>query len=55
MLSQRVARDKAINRLDPVYLSQWRAYYRHMIERYVAGAMSWTGAHNALVSLGYRG
>lgn len=54
MLIQRVARDRAINRLDPEYLAQWRAYYRNIGERYVAGVMSWTDAHNALVALGYR-
>ncbi|WP_375791203.1 hypothetical protein ACE102_07580 [Bradyrhizobium sp. vgs-9] len=54
MLIERVARDRAVNRLDPEYLAQWRAYYRNVVERYVAGAMSWTDAHNALVSLGYR-
>ncbi|MCP1761968.1 hypothetical protein [Bradyrhizobium japonicum] len=54
MLIQRVARDRVVNRLDPEYLAQWRAYYRDIVERYVAGATSWTDAHNALVSLGYR-
>ncbi|VIO80088.1 hypothetical protein [Bradyrhizobium ivorense] len=54
MLIQRAARDKAINRLDPEYLAQWRAYYRAIVERYVAGGLSWTDAHNALVSLGFR-
>ncbi|MCD9817638.1 hypothetical protein [Bradyrhizobium japonicum] len=54
MLIQRVARERAVNRLDPEYLARWRAYYRNIVERYVAGAMSWTDAHNALVSLGFR-
>ncbi|MGY3238192.1 hypothetical protein ACVWZ4_001151 [Bradyrhizobium sp. USDA 4472] len=54
MLIQRVARDRSINRLDPAYLAQWRAYYRNIVERYVAGTLSWTDAHNALMSLGFR-
>ena len=54
MLIQRVARDRAVNRLDPEYLAQWRAYHRNIVERYIARAMSWADAHNALVSLGYR-
>ncbi|OCK60030.1 hypothetical protein [Bradyrhizobium sp. LMTR 3] len=49
-----IARDRVGNRLDPAYLAQWHAFYRGLIERYVAGAMSWTDAHNAMVSLGYR-
>jgi hypothetical protein len=40
MLIQRVARDRSINRFDLVYLAQWRAYYRSIVERFVAGAMS---------------
>ncbi|RXG96338.1 hypothetical protein [Bradyrhizobium zhanjiangense] len=54
MLIQRVARDRAVNRLDPEYLAQWLAYYCNIVERYVAGAMSWSDAQNALLSLGYR-
>ncbi|KRR17815.1 hypothetical protein CQ14_37625 [Bradyrhizobium lablabi] len=54
MLIERVARDRVINHLDPEYLAQWRSYYRKIVERYVAGALSWSGAHNALMSLGFR-
>lgn len=54
MVIQRVARDRSVNRLDPEYLAQWRGYYRNIVERYVAGALSWTEAHNGLVSLGFR-
>ncbi|MGY8685270.1 hypothetical protein Q2941_47200 [Bradyrhizobium sp. UFLA05-153] len=54
MLIQRIARDKAVDRLDPAYLAQWRAYYRHTVAQYVAGTISRVDAHNALMSLGYR-
>jgi hypothetical protein len=54
VLIQQVARDRAINRLDPEYLAQWRAFYRNVVSTYVAGAISQHAAHNALVSLGFR-
>ncbi|WFU45982.1 hypothetical protein QA640_45195 (plasmid) [Bradyrhizobium sp. CB82] len=54
MLIQPVARDRSVNRFDPAYLAQWRAYYRSITERYLSGAISREEAHNALVSLGFR-
>jgi hypothetical protein len=45
---------RKVDRFDSAYLAQWRAYYRNTVERYVAGATSWTEAHNALASLGFR-
>jgi hypothetical protein len=49
-----MARERGINRLDPNYLRQWRAYYQDALVKYRTGAISRADAQLALISLGYR-
>jgi hypothetical protein len=50
----RIARDRSINRSDPAYMAQWRAYYRDIFKRYAEDVISRPDAQYGLISLGYR-
>ncbi len=49
------ARDRAIDRLDPNHLAQWRAHYRNLLSLYTVNSISRFDAAPGLQRLGYRG
>jgi hypothetical protein len=50
-----IARDRAVDRLDPAYLARWRDYYRQLRRLYVDhDAISRHQVQMGLISLGFR-
>ncbi|WP_166304251.1 hypothetical protein [Bradyrhizobium sp. 2S1] len=49
-----IARDRAVNRLDPAHLARWREYYDALRLQYRCGVISPHDAQMGLISLGYR-